>query len=120
MPSPRSDTVIPSQRRAKSRCRRGVRRASRAIVGHHAPMLIAIDGPAGAGKSTVAKAVAEALHATYLDTGAMYRCAVLARERDPQADLSAIDVRFEDGRVLLDGEDVSEAIRTPAVSQAAS
>jgi cytidylate kinase len=81
-------------------------------------MIVAIDGPAGAGKSTVARAVARALGFTYLDTGAMYRAAGLAalRGRDDIGDLS-IDVG---DRVLLDGEDVTEAIRTPEVSEAAS
>src|SRR5206468_11833496 len=79
-------------------------------------MLVAIDGPAGAGKSTVARAAAEALGFTYLDSGAMYRAAALARERDP----ASLDVRFDGDRVLLDGEDVSEAIRTPEISQEAS
>ncbi|HEY7621169.1 MAG TPA: (d)CMP kinase [Solirubrobacteraceae bacterium] len=79
-------------------------------------MLVAIDGPAGAGKSTVARAVARALRFTYLDSGAMYRCVALAWPRDP----NSLDIRFEDGRVLLDGEDVSEAIRTPEIAQQAS
>ena len=93
-------------------------------------MVIAIDGPAGAGKSTVAKAVAAALGFTYLDSGAMYRCvalAVLRAERSghraevPGAAEIASAVRIELGeRVLLDGEDVTEAIRTPAVSERAS
>src|SRR5882672_9313498 len=81
-------------------------------------MVVAIDGPAGAGKSTVAREVARALGFTYLDTGAMYRAAALAalRGRDDVADL---DIEVGD-RVLLDGEDVTEAIRTPEVSEAAS
>ena len=79
-------------------------------------MLVAIDGPAGAGKSTVARAVADALGFTYLDTGAMYRSAALAGDRDP-ADL---DIAFRGDRVLLDGEDVTTAIRTPEISDAAS
>ncbi|HEU4974300.1 MAG TPA: (d)CMP kinase [Baekduia sp.] len=79
-------------------------------------MLVAIDGPAGAGKSTVARAVAQALGFTYLDTGAMYRCAALAWPRDP----ATLDIAFRDGRVLLDGEDVTAAIRTPEVSRRAS
>jgi cytidylate kinase len=81
-------------------------------------MLIAIDGPAGAGKSTVARAVADALGFTYLDTGAMYRCIALAELRgaaDPLACAIGLD-----GRVTLDGEDVSAAIRTPQVSARAS
>src|SRR4051812_39536859 len=81
-------------------------------------MLIAIDGPAGAGKSTVAKAVAAALRFTYLDTGAMYRCIALAELRgagDPL--VAAIDLGPP---VTLDGEDVEAAIRTPEVSGHAS
>lgn len=80
------------------------------------PLLVAIDGPAGAGKSTVARAVARTLGFTYLDTGAMYRCAALAWPRDP----NTLDIAFDGGRVLLDGDDVTEAIRTPEVSQRAS
>jgi hypothetical protein len=85
-------------------------------------MVIAIDGPAGAGKSTVARAIAERLGFTYLDTGAMYRCVALAvRERDGDAAAVAEALRIELGeRVLLDGRDVTEAIRAPAVSDAAS
>jgi cytidylate kinase len=79
-------------------------------------MLVAIDGPAGAGKSTVARAAAEALGFTYLDTGAMYRSVALAGDRDP----AALRIGFDGDRVLLDGEDVTEAIRTPEVSRAAS
>jgi len=81
-------------------------------------MLIAIDGPAGAGKSTVARAVADALGFTYLDSGAMYRCVALAELRgapDP------VDCVIELGdRITLDGEDVTDAIRTPEVSARAS
>ena len=81
-------------------------------------MVIAIDGPAGAGKSTVARAAAERLGFTYLDSGAMYR-AVAARGGDPVA--VARDARLELGeRVTLDGEDVTELIREPWVSEAAS
>jgi cytidylate kinase len=79
-------------------------------------MVIAIDGPAGAGKSTVARAAAAALGFTYLDSGAMYRSAALAGERDP----SSLDIAFDRDRVLLDGRDVTEAIRAPEVSRAAS
>jgi cytidylate kinase len=77
-------------------------------------MVIAIDGPAGAGKSTVARAVARALGFTYLDSGAMYR-AVALRGGDPRK----LDIRLGE-RVLVDGEDVTQAIRTPEVSEAAS
>jgi cytidylate kinase len=101
-------------------------------------MLVAIDGPAGAGKSTVARALAQRLGYTYLDSGAMYRCVALAalqagggsvsRLSGALSELaSTIAIGFlangADGapsRVLLDGRDVSEEIRTPKVSEAAS
>ncbi len=79
-------------------------------------MLLAIDGPAGAGKSTVARAAAHALGFTYLDSGAMYRAVALAGDRDP----ATLRIGFDGDRVLLDGEDVTEAIRTPEVSDLAS
>jgi cytidylate kinase len=85
-------------------------------------VVVAIDGPAGAGKSTVARAVADALGFTYLDSGAMYRCVGLAALRSGRAprDL-APDLRLSLGdRVLCDGEDVTDAIRTADVSEAAS
>jgi cytidylate kinase len=85
-------------------------------------MIVAIDGPAGAGKSTVARGVARALGFTYLDSGAMYRCvalAVLERGGEPADVARAIEVEVG-ARVLLDGRDVTEAIRAPAVSEAAS
>ena len=82
-------------------------------------MIVAIDGPAGAGKSTVARAAADALGFTYLDTGAMYRCAALASLRDAGADMGALQISVGE-RVLLGGEDVTDAIRDPRVSDAAS
>ena len=85
-------------------------------------MVIAIDGPAGAGKSTVARATAERLGFTYLDTGAMYRAVALAlMERDGNAAevAEALDIDLGE-RVIVDGRDVTEAIRTPEVSEAAS
>jgi CMP/dCMP kinase len=85
-------------------------------------MVVAIDGPAGAGKSTVARAVADALGFTYLDSGAMYRCVGLVateQGREP-ADVAPM-LRIELGeRVLCDGRDVTDAIRTPEASEAAS
>ncbi|MBQ8963310.1 MAG: (d)CMP kinase [Clostridia bacterium] len=96
------------------------------------PFSIAIDGPAGAGKSTVAKAVATELNAMYLDTGAMYRAFGLYMLRrgaikDKSAIIAAVDdvditVEFIDGaqHIFLGGEDVSDAIREPEVSMAAS
>jgi cytidylate kinase len=85
-------------------------------------MVIAIDGPAGAGKSTVARAVAERLGFTYLDTGAMYRAVALAaagREDEAAEIAERSDIRVGD-RVLLDGRDVTDAIRTPETSAGAS
>ncbi len=85
-------------------------------------MVIAIDGPAGAGKSTVARAVAERLGFTYLDTGAMYRCVGLAvSENGGSPGETAQRITIDLGeRVLLDGRDVTEAIRTAEASEAAS
>jgi cytidylate kinase len=85
-------------------------------------MVIAIDGPAGAGKSTVARALARELGFDYLDSGAMYRAVALSLTENPgQAATRARDVDIELGdRVLLDGRDVSEDIRTRQVSEAAS
>jgi cytidylate kinase len=85
-------------------------------------MVVAIDGPAGAGKSSVARAAAGALGFVFLDTGAMYRAVALAaREAGvPAADVAA-RVRIEPGeRVLLDGRDVTDEIRTPEISDLAS
>jgi len=85
-------------------------------------MVIAIDGPAGAGKSTVARAAAERLGFTYLDTGAMYRCVALAvseRGGEPAEVAEAIEIELGD-RVLLDGRDVTDAIRTPEISETSS
>ena len=85
-------------------------------------MIVAIDGPAGAGKSTVARGVARALGFTYLDSGAMYRCVALAVFEgggEPADVARAIELEVGE-RVLLDGRDVTEAIRTPEVSEAAS
>ena len=92
---------------------------------------VAIDGPAGAGKSTVAKAVAKALNAAYLDTGAMYRTMGLYMaehgHRRPESIAEAartpdLRVEFRDGvqRMFLDGEDVTERIRTPEAAATAS
>lgn len=92
-------------------------------------MVIAIDGPAGAGKSSVARAVATALGFTYLDSGAMYRCVALAGlERGVDLDDAAaigelaasLRIGFDGERVALDGRDVSAAIREPRVSEASS
>jgi cytidylate kinase len=92
-------------------------------------MVIAIDGPAGAGKSTVARGVAAALGFTYLDSGAMYRCLALAAiERNADLDdegaigelARSLSIELEGDGVALDGRDVSTAIRAPEVTEAAS
>ena len=85
-------------------------------------MVVAIDGPAGAGKSTVARALAHALGFTYLDSGAMYRAAALAvLERGGAASEAVESAEIRSGeRVLLDGRDVTDEIRTPEVTEAAS
>lgn len=98
-------------------------------------MLVAIDGPAGAGKSTVARAVARELGFTYLDSGAMYRSVGLLWLASPAAEPAALAraARIEvgdagappgerdvAGRTLLDGRDVTVEIRAPEVSEAAS
>jgi cytidylate kinase len=87
-------------------------------------LLIAIDGPAGAGKSTVARALAAQLGFTYLDSGAMYRCIALQSLRSSLEDIGALaraaTIEFDGDLVLLDGLDVSGEIRSPEVSEAAS
>jgi cytidylate kinase len=85
-------------------------------------MVIAIDGPAGAGKSSVAKAVAVELGFTYLDSGAMYRCVALAAlEQGRWPAEVAPELTIELGeRVMLNGRDVTDAIRAPEVSESAS
>ena len=85
-------------------------------------MVVAIDGPAGAGKSTVARSAAAALGFTYLDSGAMYRAVALSvvETGEPPAERAAA-LRIELGeRVIADGRDVTDAIRTVEVSEAAS
>lgn len=94
---------------------------------------IALDGPAGAGKSTIAKRIAEELQFVYIDTGAMYRTLALAcllKEVDLSdeetvsrtAESADLDIQYIDGvqHMFLDGEDVSGRIRTEEVSKAAS
>ena len=92
--------------------------------------MVAIDGPSGAGKSTIARRLASRLGFTYIDTGAMYRAVALWASRQ-NVDLSdmhraeqlALAAQIElatAGRILLNGEDVTEAIRTPEMSNDAS
>lgn len=98
----------------------------------HEPLIVAIDGPAGVGKSTTSRLVARALDIPHIDTGAMYRAIALAAiragiglhdEAALEALVSRVRIDFLPGdppRVLLNSEDVSSAIRTPEVSLAAS
>lgn len=84
-------------------------------------MIIAIDGPAGAGKSTVSRAVAEALDATYLDSGAMYRVVAFKTLSGSDAASAARSTMIGLGeKVTADGIDVTELIRTPEVAARAS
>jgi CMP/dCMP kinase len=92
-------------------------------------VVVAIDGPAGAGKSTVAKRLAERLAFTYIDTGAMYRAVALwalrqgmntsDRHRMEQLAIAA-EIHLDHGKIVLNGEDVSEAVRAPEVASGAS
>ena len=86
--------------------------------------IIAVDGPAGAGKSTVSKIVASKLGYTYIDTGAMYRAVALKSSRSAEnlADIvKDINIELDDrARVFLDGADVTKEIRTPEISKLAS
>lgn len=92
-------------------------------------MVVAIDGPAGVGKSTVARRLAERLGFTYLDSGAMYRCLALATDEsgvspdDPAAVTALareISIEFRDGAVWLDDREVGPEIRTPEITEIAS
>jgi cytidylate kinase len=91
--------------------------------------VVAIDGPAGAGKSTIAKRVAARLGFTYIDSGAMYRAVALwaLRQNVDPGDMHrmeqlsmAAEIELSPGRIRLNGEDVTDAIRTPEVSGGAS
>jgi cytidylate kinase len=92
-------------------------------------LIIAIDGPSGAGKGTVARAVARALHYRHVDTGAMYRAVAWKALRegvdlDQEAAVAALGERaafdLSDGAVRIDGHDVATAIRTPQIDAAAA
>lgn len=102
-------------------------------MSHPRPFIVAIDGPAGAGKSSVSKILARRLGFALVDTGAIYRCVALKAKReglafDDDAKLGELlgrvhihfQVQGEDNHVFLDGEDVSAEIRTPDISMVAS
>lgn len=92
-------------------------------------MIVTIDGPAGSGKSTVARLLAERLQVRFLDTGAMYRAVALAVHRAGLSEhdraavaalVSTLQMEFRDQRLLLNGDDVTGAIRTPEVTAISS
>lgn len=91
-------------------------------------MIIAIDGPAGAGKSTISKLVASQLDFQYIDTGAMYRCVTLKclrlhiqpHEVSQKIKSMQTKIRMDGEKIFLDGEDVSQEIRSFEVNQAVS
>lgn len=92
-------------------------------------IVIAIDGPAGAGKSTISRIIAKRLNIEYIDTGAMYRAIALkaAKKRISIENIDGIkellentDINFINGRIFLDGIDVSKEIRTPEISSLSS
>jgi len=99
------------------------------VIGTRIGLQVAIDGPAGAGKSTVARAVAERLGLTYVDTGAMYRALAWAATAQNIAltDMAAVcrlaeslEIRLERGRVYADGQEVTTQIRTSEISNLTS
>lgn len=87
-------------------------------------MQIAIDGPAGSGKSTIAKRLAERLNIEYIDTGAMYRAITLklknVEKEDYKKVLDKTNIDFKNNKIFLDGVDVSNFIRDPEISKLTS
>ena len=95
----------------------------------HRRVVVAIDGPAGAGKSSIAKRLAARLSFTYIDTGAMYRAVALWAKRQQvdwadahrlEALARAAEIELQPGRIWLNGEEITDAIRTPEISDGAS
>jgi CMP/dCMP kinase len=102
---------------------------ARARKKHGESLIVTIDGPAGAGKSSVAKRLAKELGFAFLDTGAMYRCVTLACMRrkllmENKEEVAALarqlNIQLLASKVMLDGEDVTESIRTPNVTKSIS
>ncbi len=91
-------------------------------------MIIAIDGPAGAGKSTIAKLIAQKLNCTYINTGAMYRAVAYKilqiggkfTQEDLEKLLDSTEIELKDEKVILDGEDITEKIKTEDAAKMAS
>ncbi|MBL7574954.1 cytidylate kinase [Peptoniphilus asaccharolyticus DSM 20463] len=84
---------------------------------------VAIDGPSGSGKSTIAKLLADKLNITYVDTGAMYRAIALHSKEtgiEPVDFINEVEIDYHDDKVFLNGEDVSDKIRTEEISKLAS
>ena len=123
--SPNVSSTIAIERESKRRAMRSVIRYPCILV-RGKGLIVTIDGPAGSGKSSVAKRLASEIGFSFLDTGAMYRCVTLAclRKKMDLGQLqevatiaSQVQIEFFADKVVLDGEDVSEAIRTPAVTK---
>ena len=82
--------------------------------------VVAIDGPSASGKGAVAQQVALALGFHYLESGALYRLVALAGPETPERTAASMEIRFQDGRIFLSGQDVTDSLRSEAVAACAS